>query len=94
MTVSGRGTTQMTLRTFKRARLTQDLVATPPWVPRIVLKAGEMVWVTPATNMPEDSPIKMWVHPFTPEQKALWGEHAEGAYGIGAYAEDYEIVMG
>ena len=72
---------------MEQAKLLHDVYAAPPWaMPRAILRAGTVVPITPATNIPQNRPtaIRYWV--YTPE--------LQDGYGVGLCNGDFEIVAG
>ncbi len=71
-----------------KAKLIFDVTTPEPWIPghlKPSFKAGAIVKVTPADNIPQDGPdpIRFWVDE---------PEVAESAYGIGLCDGDFELV--
>jgi len=78
------------------ARTTQDTTHGPAYI-ATTLPAGTTVEIEPATNMPEDNPIKYWVSRVVDESdiadKPLANLRAfAGTSGIGLYADDVELL--
>lgn len=63
-----------------------------------VLPCGILVRLIKATNIPQDSPIKWWAHPYwDQERRNLWPKETESwanGPGVGLHATDVRLIHG
>lgn len=84
------GATKLYARVTLNGYESNEAATSPPWDKRRVIRAGEIVEVQPATNLPDDSYIKYWVHPV--DDNAEWKCDADGPYGVGLGYDDIERI--
>jgi hypothetical protein len=73
-----------------KAKVLNKIRTSTPWERARYVMPGEVVEAVPANNLPEDRLIKYWLKPTVDGTE--WAQDAEGVYGVGAYAEDVEVL--
>jgi hypothetical protein len=74
-----------------RATVERSIRTSVPWDRKRILRSGSVVYVTPATNQPEDGKIQWWVMRIVDNPNCGLVHDCENAYGVGLGDEDLTL---